>query len=118
MQMNEKEKRFEVLSVGEMREKYYLSDEKPPTLRIDPQNVPIPLRSLIPYAEKWGISDDILRGDFVAKACSEELGELRKIVASHDDLLDGWLAGPEGQKPPFSPEYLAFTHMRMAADGC
>lgn len=116
--MAEKEKRFEVLPVGEMRQKYYSPDETPPPLTLNAQNVPEPLRVLISLAEKWGIGDDMLRAGFVSKAPPEEVAELRRVVASYDDELDKWLAGPEAQKPPFSPEYLAFTHMRMAADGC
>jgi hypothetical protein len=116
--MSEQERRFEVFSVGHMRAKYYTDGEKPPKIRLDPRNVPVALQPLIPLAEKWGISDDILRGDHLASASLEEVAELRKTVAAHEDELDLWLAGPEAKQPPFSSEYLAFTNMRMAADGC
>ena len=101
-----------------MRQKYYAQDEEPPVISLNPENVPVELRFLIPHAEKWGISDDMLRARFIAKAPREEITELQKLVASCDDLLDQWLAGPKAQHPPFSQEYLAFTNMRMAADGC
>jgi hypothetical protein len=116
--MTEKKKRFDVLSVGELRAKYYSPDEQPPHIRLNPQIVPEALRVLIPHAEKWGISDDILRLDAVRKAPPNEIADLRKIVAEFDDLLDEWLAGPEAQSPSPSREYLAFSNMRMAADGC
>ena len=116
--MSEKEKRFEVLPVGEMRKKYYRPDEHAPGIRLDPENVPQQLRHLIPVAEKWGISDDMLRVDAVRRADSAEIDHLKRIVQEHDDLLDQWLAGAEAQLQSPSQEYLAFTHMRMAADGC
>ncbi len=111
-------KPFDVLSVGEMRQKYYSPNEAPPRIVLDPERVPEPLRYLIPVAEKWGIADDMLRLDAVRKAPEDEIKELRRLVAENDDLLDEWLAGPEANAGNFSSEYLAFTHMRMAADGC
>ena len=115
--MEDHPERFEVLPVGEMRRRYYSPHEKPPELRLNAEGVPEPLRPLIPIAEKWGISDDILRHDFVQKAAPGDLAELKRLVAANDDLLDAWLAGPEADGPVLSQEYLAFTHMRMAADG-
>jgi hypothetical protein len=115
--MTENKDRFEVRTVGEMREKYYSPDERPPEIHLTASAVPERLRVLIPLAEKWGISDDILRVD-AAKKSPGEIKELQKTVAAFDDLLDEWLAGPEARNPNPSSEYLAFTHMRMAADGC
>jgi hypothetical protein len=116
--MREKEKRFDVLSVGEMRRKYYKSDERPPEIRLSAEKVPDSLRGLIPLAEKWGISDDMFRADALRRASPSDIAELKRIIAEHDDLLDDWLAGPEAQDPNPSKEYLAFSNMRMAADGC
>ena len=61
---------------------------------------------------------EILRFSDVRKAPTDELEGLKRVIAKHHDLLDLWLAGPEATTPNPSPEYLAFTHMRMAADGC
>jgi hypothetical protein len=116
--MADHENRFEVLPVGEMRRKYYRPGELAPEIRLDPVNVPAPLRHLIPVAEKWGISDDMLRIDAVRNANAVEIADLKHLVQEHDDLLDEWLAGSEAESRSPSQEYLAFTHMRMAADGC
>ncbi len=116
--MPEDEQQFEVLPVGKLRKKYYFPDEHPPELRLNPANVPAKLVHLIPIAERWGISDDMLRMDAVRKADSGEVADLKRIVREHDDALDEWLAGPEAQSRNPSKEYLAFTHMRMASDGC
>src|SRR5688572_8405117 len=109
---------FEILSVAEMRKKYYWPDEKPPVVSLSTKNVPQSLQCLIPIAERWGISDDMLRSDARRKASAAEIEYLRKVVSHFDDELDHWLAGPEASDPNPSPEYLAFSNMRMAADGC
>lgn len=109
---------FVVLSVAEMRKKYYWPDEMPPIVSLSPNNVPEGLRCLIPLAERWGISDDILRSDARHKASSAEIEYLKAVVRRFDDELDDWLAGPEARSPNPTPEYLAFSNMRMAADGC
>jgi hypothetical protein len=73
------------------------------------------LRHLIPWAERFGISDDLIRQDFVARTAEADMKELRRIVQEHDDLLDDWLADPNADI--HAAEYIAFTTMRMAADG-
>src|SRR6516225_7550465 len=100
--MDEKSDRFDVLSSEEMRKKYYSPDELPPAIKLDVTKVPISLRSLIPLAEKWGISDDILREDFVSRASAEELKVLRETVDTHRSIMNEWLAGPEADNQPFS----------------
>ena len=84
--------------------------------RLAPQKVPETLRHLIPIAEYWGILDDVERERKVREAMSQEIEELKKVIAEHDDALDEWLAGPEANATTYSNEYLAFSAMRMAAD--
>ena len=112
------EDRFEIGSIGDLRRKYYKPGEAPPVIRLDRRDVPELLRPLIPLAEKWGISDDILRGDFLAAATAAEIDELKKAVTQQIDLLEEWLTGPDARARPLSPEYLAFTNMLMASYGC
>jgi hypothetical protein len=71
---------------------------------------------LLPLAEQFGISDDLLRADFFARTAKRELSRLKRILAEYDDLLDEWLAGPEADGPEFSDEYIAYSAMRMGAD--
>lgn len=110
------EELFEVLPADEMREKYGLYADRAEPRTLDPENVPPMLRSLIPMAELWGISDDLIRADFIAGAPEAAKGELKASIERFDDSLDDWLAGPEAEGPDFSEEYIAFTCMRMAAD--
>jgi hypothetical protein len=107
--------RWEVLSAGEMRRKYGLFAENRPVIRLDRERVPERLRHLIPLAEKFGIADDLVRQDCVAKTTEAELLELRRVLKENDRLLDGWLIDPNTDR--LSKEYIVFTAMRMAADG-
>jgi hypothetical protein len=109
---------FEVLSIADMRNKYYWPDEQPPVVPIAFEKVPEQLRPLIPLAERWGISDDMLRSDARCKALPEEIAYLKEAIRRFDNELDHWLAGPEASSATPSQEYLAFSNMRMAAAGC
>ncbi len=108
---------FELLSAEEMRRKYKLTAENRPTLSLDAARVPARLRALAPLAEFWGVSDDLIRADLLRTASREAVAALKQTVAAHEDELDDWLAGPEADSHEPSPEYLAFSNMRMAADG-
>ena len=107
--------KYELSSVEEMRVKYGLVVDNRPPISLNPGNVPQDLRHLIPFAELWGVGDDLIRDDMVRSAPKEAIAELKRIIEAHDDLLDEWLAGPAADSDP-SDEYLAFSAMRMAAD--
>ncbi|MFN7805634.1 MAG: hypothetical protein ACK5TO_16565 [Planctomycetaceae bacterium] len=109
---------FVVLSLDEMRKRFYPMHETAPILSLRADQVPEVLRKLIPLAQRWGISDDILREEARRQASSAELEYLKAVVQDFDDALDEWLAGPEAMLPTQSAEYLAFSNLRMAADGC
>ena len=109
---------FEILPPDEMRAKYGLTAENRPTIVLDAAKVPPGLRPLIPLAEQFGINDDLIRLDVVAKTPVGELEAMRRVVEAHDAAFDEWLAGPQAEGPGFSREYIAFTALRMAADGC
>ncbi len=108
--------RFEILPAGEMREKYGLTAENRPKIVLDAARVPAALRHLIPLAESFGVADDLIRQDIVAKTPADELEVMRRAIEPLNDAFDDWLAGPEADGPDFSDEYVAFTCLRMAAD--
>ncbi|MEO2090216.1 MAG: hypothetical protein ABGY75_12045 [Gemmataceae bacterium] len=109
---------FEVMPAGEMRAKYGLTAENRPYFTLDPANVPPAFRSLIPLAEQFGVSDDLIRHDIVNKTTPEELSAMREAVLPLDAAFDEWLAGPESYSRSPSAEYIAFTCLRLAAYGC
>lgn len=111
------EKEFEILPADELRQKYRLYAESARKITLERSRIPSGLAPLIPYAEVWGISDDLMRADFAEKAGPGALDELQSAIQLFEDALDEWLAGPEASSSDPSPEYIAFSCMRMAADG-
>jgi hypothetical protein len=106
---------FEVASGRELREKYGLTAENRPTIRLDASRVPEQLRRWLPLAERWGIADDLIREYCIAQATEQELDEL--LAWNPDDAtLEDWLAGPEADSKHVSEEYVAFTCLVMAYD--
>jgi len=86
------------------------------TAPLDAKQVPPAFRLLIPYAELWGIGDDIYRDELVENAPPAAKADLLALGGEFDTPLDSWLAGPESYSRPLSAEYLAFSNMRMAFD--
>ena len=111
-----KEGGFELLPAEEMRRKYGLVAANRQDIALDPSLVPADLRHLIPLAELWGVGDDLIREDLLARAPRAAVEDLKRIVAENEDRLEAWLAGPAAAGPKFSREYTAFTAMLMAAD--
>jgi hypothetical protein len=79
--------------------------------------VPSAIRSLLPLARRWGISDDGYRDAAVAEADAETLAVLVAAVDAIDDAaLYSWLAGPVASSARPSAEYVAVTALTMAVD--
>ncbi len=86
-------------------------------MELNPSNVPPPLVSLLPVAEKWGIGDDFEREEALNKASGKELEELvHSIDAITDEDLFDWLSGAESFNANPSAEYLAISNLTMAID--
>jgi hypothetical protein len=107
---------FAVGSGEELRARYGLTAANRPTIVLDPARVPAALRPLIPLAERFGISDDLIRADVIAVTPAGELRALSEAVEAEAEAFDAWLAGPEADGPEYSEEYIAFTALRMAAE--
>ena len=108
---------YRVMRADEMRRQYGLVAENRPAITLRPEMVPKPLGHLITHAERWGVSDDLIREDMAMKATEDELRQLKEAVKACDAELTDWLAGPEASGPDYSPEYVAFSAMRMLVDG-
>jgi hypothetical protein len=117
VQMMGDERMLRVGLNGELQTHHASTAENVTCIRLDPERVPGSLRHLILLAERFGISDDLMRGDVIASTVRADLDVLQEAVADHVHLLDEWLAGPEAVGPYYSDEYVAFLAMRMAADG-
>ncbi len=103
-----------VLTRDEMKELYGHFYEQSPKLPLDRGRIPERFWPLVPYAEFWGIPDDPSYEDLLQDAPLDVQRNLKAVVVRFDKDLDEWLAGPEADAPP-SPEYIAFSVMRLAA---
>jgi hypothetical protein len=107
---------FEVASGGELRRKYGLTAENRPKIQLDPSAVPSQFQKWIPLAERWGVSDDLIRDDCLEKAPLEALRELAAFNDVYDEVLDEWLTAPETRSKPITKEYIAFSALGMAME--
>ena len=105
-----------VLTSDEMKQFYGAFYHRSPKVHLDPSKVPERFWPLLPYAEFWGIADDLTREILVEEAPAAVQQNLKQVVAAFDSALDEWLAGPEANDPSPSDEYVAYSAMSMAAD--
>ena len=105
----------EILPSKQMQEKYGLYAENRPDIKIDPMQVPENLRDLIPMAEKWGVSDDIIRSDIEEKASDAEREAFRAKLKGRTKQVTDWLDS-FGAERPMSEEAGHFMYMLEALD--
>lgn len=98
-----------------MREKLNLSVDSLQAVKIDSSKVPADLRNLTPFAEKWGVSDDILRGDLQAKASSEDKAALSAVLKGRNGHITQWL-NSYSKGFTMTDEAAAFTYMQRGLD--
>ena len=82
---------------------------------LDASEVPEELRSLIPYAQIWGISDDINRDAMLSKTPTALRTHLKKLVIDKEEVFENWLGREHVSSPPTSAQ-VAFTALLIAAD--
>lgn len=103
-----------IAPASELQERYRLYAENRPVLQLDPALVPTHLRHLVPLAEKWGIGDDLIRTDVIAKSSSSEKRQLHDALHDPFERITEWLNSFAGR--PLSAEAEAFMYMQTAAD--
>jgi hypothetical protein len=108
-------KHSEILPAWKMQKKYGLYAENRPEIKINPENVPENLRDLIPFAETWGIGDDIIRMDFKEKTPEAEKLKLRDALRGRTGEVQDWLDS-FGRSQPMSDEAAHFMYMLEALD--
>lgn len=99
---------------AELQQEHQLYAENRPLIRLDPARVPANLRHLIPLAEKWGIADDIIRGDYIDRVNDAAKRELHDSFYGPYDEITAWLSS-FGDRP-MSEEAKAFMYAQGALD--
>jgi hypothetical protein len=88
-----------------------------PSLEVVLEGTPEQFKHIAQYAAAWGISDDGYRYELIESANETLTKNLSWVNDQYADALLDWLAGPEACATPLSAAYIAFTSLRMAADG-
>lgn len=83
-------------------------------IQIDPARVPEDLRPLIPLAERWGIGDDVERGELIAQSSAPDREALKTAVAPHQARITAWL--DSFGTGAMSEEAGAFMYMQLAIE--
>lgn len=105
----------EILPADELQAEHHLSAENRSANYLDPAKVPSDLRDLVPYAEKWGIGDDIIRDDFQRKASDVEKQDLAKALVGRNARITQWLDSLRSNAP-MSEEAAAFMYMQLGLE--
>ena len=104
----------EILPADEMKEKYDLTAENRPEIKLTQGNIPENLRDLIPMAEKWGVGDDIIRDDIEEKASDADKQEFKEKLTGRTSDISEWLDSFGQSK--MSKEAGHFMYMLSALD--
>jgi hypothetical protein len=83
----------DVLPSNVLRDVYGRNAANRPTIRVDPEEVPVRLRHLIPYVERWAIPCDVTRIDYFDAQPAEDVVDLWRAVLPHRDALETWIEG-------------------------
>lgn len=106
----------EILPASELQREYGLYAENRPDIDIDADEVPERLRDLIPMAEKWGIGDDVIRGDFEKKASHEEKTRFQQACRGRMDQVTVWLDSYNNTDNMMPEAATYFMNMQQALD--
>ena len=78
------------------------------------ENVPDEFKMLLPFATKWGIGDDAIRGDITDSATEADKQELVVALTGKLGSIDRWIDSyPEGS---MTEEAAAFMYMGEAIE--
>jgi hypothetical protein len=82
--------------------------------RLDSAKVPADLRDLVPFAQRWGIGDDVARSERVQKATAAERSDLRAAFGPRQARITAWLDSfGQGAMPE---EAAAFMYTQLAIE--
>jgi hypothetical protein len=84
------------------------------TYSLDSSRVPESLRHLVPFAEQWGIGDDVERMQFIERSSPPEREALASVLEPHHQEITRWL--DSFGSAPMSDEAAAFMYMQLALE--
>src|SRR5205085_11117128 len=84
-----------------------------PEVNIDPENVPVEFRHLLPLAKEWSISDDVELESYIESSAEEKKKQFIDAFGPHFDGLWKWHQSCEALVP--QPDELVLFDMAANA---
>ncbi len=84
------------------------------TYELQADEVPRQLRHLVPFAQRWGIGDDVGRAEFIERSSAAERQALIRAITPHQREITAWLDS-FGTRP-MTDEAAAFMYMQLAVE--
>jgi hypothetical protein len=88
---------FDIGPAWELQRKYGWYAENRPIICVEAGDVPLPLRDLIPFVERWAIPCDITRHDYFDKQPEADVRELARVVGRREKEVNAWLDSIQGK---------------------
>jgi hypothetical protein len=74
-----------------LRDEYGMNAENRPYFTVNADEVPTPLRELIPLVERWAIPCDVTRHDYFDSQPEEDVADFHRTVLPFTDQINDWL---------------------------
>jgi hypothetical protein len=97
---------FDIGPASEMQRKFGWYAENRPVIRVETNDVPPPLRDLIPFVERWAIPCDITRDDYFGKQPEADVREFARVVGRREQEVNAWLNSIQGKWPEAGNQFL------------
>jgi hypothetical protein len=82
--------------------------------QLDSAKVPEDLRDLVPFAQRWGIGDDVARSERIQKATAADRADVRAAFGARQARITAWLDSfGQGAMPE---EAAAFMYTQLAIE--
>lgn len=90
-------KEFDIGPTHQMQRKYGWYAENRPIIRVASEEVPVKLRDLIPFVERWAIPCDITRHDYFDKQPEADVREFARVLGRREKEVNAWLDSIRGE---------------------
>lgn len=97
---------FDVGPGDEMQRKYGWYAENRPIIHVEADQVPIHLRDVIPYVERWAIPCDVTRGDYYDQQPKDDIRDFVRVVGRRDREINAWLDTFSDQWPAAGYQFM------------
>lgn len=99
-----------------LRDEYGMNAENRPYFKVVVDDVPEPLRELIPHVERWAIPCDVTRGDYFDQQPEEDVADFYHTVLPFTDQINAWLDEQSDDVSEWSDAAVHYMYFLKAHD--